>query len=64
MYIFSVFYFSTLLYKSFAEIIPTWYNSPNPQDNDFWKQRLNILFYDKACLTYHILAEYYIAQAK
>jgi len=64
MYIFSVFHFSTLLCKSVAEIMPTWYNPPDPQDNDSWKQRLNILFYEKACLAYDILAEYYLAHAK
>uniref|UniRef100_A0A2S2PJZ7 Erythroid differentiation-related factor 1 n=1 Tax=Schizaphis graminum TaxID=13262 RepID=A0A2S2PJZ7_SCHGA len=53
-----------LLNKSVAEIMPSWHNPPNPQDNDFWKQRLNILFYQKACLVYDILAKYYLAHKK
>lgn len=56
MYIFPVFNFSLFLVKYVTYIMPKWGNLPQSQDN-FIKEHMIILFYEKACRTYVLLAE-------
>lgn len=44
--------------------MPTWRNPPDAKDSVSWKRHLKVLLYEKACLSFAVLAEYEFTTTK